>query len=120
MSRRHARSLYTPADSPTPPTASETIESLFYLYRITGQQIFRDYAWEAFQAMKRYLDTGNGWMCLINVNDLSSSAYDETQTFVSRARLEAAHRDTEADLMRCLPALCRDAQVPLVSCCVFE
>ncbi|CEH17459.1 Mannosyl-oligosaccharide alpha-1,2-mannosidase and related glycosyl hydrolases [Ceraceosorus bombacis] len=60
----------------------ETIESLFYLYRITGQQIFRDYAWEAYLAMKKYLDTGNGWLCLVNVNDLSSSAYDEAQTFL--------------------------------------
>lgn len=30
----------------------ETVESLFYGWRLTGQQLFRDMAWDAFLHMK--------------------------------------------------------------------
>lgn len=60
----------------------EVIESVFYAYRITGQEFWRDIAWEAFSSIKSACDTGNGWAGIRNVNDPSSGSYDETQTFL--------------------------------------
>lgn len=47
----------------------EILESVFYAYRITGQQFWRDYAWTFFQQWKQYCDTGSGWAGIVNVND---------------------------------------------------
>lgn len=60
----------------------EIMESVFYAYRITGQEFWRDFAWEAFLSIKKACDTGNGWVGIRNVNDPSSGSYDETQTFL--------------------------------------
>ena len=35
----------------------ETMESLFYMYRITGKQMYRDMGWEIFLAYEKYLKT---------------------------------------------------------------
>lgn len=60
----------------------EVMESVFYAYRITGQEFWRDIAWRAFLSIKQACDTGSGWAGIRNVNDLSSGAFDETQTFL--------------------------------------
>jgi hypothetical protein len=60
----------------------EVMESVFYAYRITGQEFWRDIAWDAFLSIKQACDTGNGWAGLKNVNDLSTGSYDETQSFL--------------------------------------
>lgn len=36
----------------------EAIESVFYLYRITGEEVWRDTAWEMFLAIQKVTDTG--------------------------------------------------------------
>lgn len=36
----------------------EAIESVFYLYRITGEEVWRDTAWEMFLAIRKVTDTG--------------------------------------------------------------
>ncbi|UZJ57537.1 hypothetical protein CBS101457_006857 [Exobasidium rhododendri] len=60
----------------------ETMESVFYAYRITGQEFWRDIAWRAFLNIRDACDTGNGWAGVKNVNDRSAGSYDETQTFL--------------------------------------
>lgn len=37
----------------------EAIESVFYLWRITGEEVWRDAAWEMFQAILKITDTGH-------------------------------------------------------------
>lgn len=32
----------------------ETVESLFYLYRLTKKEIYREWAWQIFQAFEKY------------------------------------------------------------------
>jgi mannosyl-oligosaccharide alpha-1,2-mannosidase len=39
----------------------EYLESLFYAYRITGAQKYRDWAWDAFTAMERWCKTDYGF-----------------------------------------------------------
>lgn len=58
------------------------IESLFYAWRITGEEKWRNMAWQAFEAMQKYLATPRGWVGLMDVNNPSSAFYDEMQTFL--------------------------------------
>lgn len=60
----------------------EVVESIFYGWRITHNQMWRDFAWEAFLAMRKYCDTQGGWAGIVNVNDDSSAVYDQTETFL--------------------------------------
>jgi hypothetical protein len=56
--------------------------SLFYAWRITGNQMWRDMAWDSFLHMKKYLATETSWASIVNVNDPSSALYDQTETFL--------------------------------------
>ena len=47
----------------------ETIESLFVLYRFTGLQKYRDYAWEIFQAIQKSCKVENGYATVKSVNE---------------------------------------------------
>ncbi|KAG0301129.1 maturation of Asn-linked oligosaccharides protein [Dissophora globulifera] len=49
----------------------ETVESLFILYRITGDAKYQDYAWEIVQAIERNCKTKTGYSTLANVMDTS-------------------------------------------------
>lgn len=46
----------------------EVIESIFYAWRITGDQMWRDIAWSIFQSLSEVLETGSGWASLSDVN----------------------------------------------------
>lgn len=59
----------------------EVIESLFYAHRITGDKKFRDMAWDAFTAIKRYAATKIAIAGVQNVNDLSTGLFDQTETY---------------------------------------
>jgi mannosyl-oligosaccharide alpha-1,2-mannosidase len=45
----------------------EYVESLFYAWRITGQQRYRDWAWEAFSAMEKWCKAPFGYAQLTDV-----------------------------------------------------
>ncbi|XP_063966168.1 endoplasmic reticulum mannosyl-oligosaccharide 1,2-alpha-mannosidase-like isoform X1 [Lytechinus pictus] len=48
----------------------ETIESFFYLYRITGQNFYREWAWKIFQAFEKYTKIpGGGYSSIGNVKN---------------------------------------------------
>ncbi|PSN69513.1 seven-hairpin glycosidase [Corynespora cassiicola Philippines] len=47
----------------------EYVESLFYAYRITGEERFREWAWEAFQAMEKHCKAPYGYAGLLDVFD---------------------------------------------------
>lgn len=52
--------------------APEILESIFYAWRITGQQFWRDVAWKIFETIKKVADTGHGYAIITNVNDEST------------------------------------------------
>ncbi|KAF9094567.1 hypothetical protein BGX27_001407 [Mortierella sp. AM989] len=54
----------------------ETIESLFILYRITGDAMYQDYAWEIAQAIEKNCRTRFGYSTLANVMDASEGMKD--------------------------------------------
>ena len=70
----------------------EYVESLFYAYRITGEQRYRDWAWEAFEAMERYCKTEFGYAALKDVMTESGSEdwdlLDEQESFWSAETLK--------------------------------
>ncbi|KAI9321839.1 glycoside hydrolase [Dichotomocladium elegans] len=45
----------------------ETIESLFYFYRITGDPKYQDMAWKIFQSIEKYCKTSSGYTRIANV-----------------------------------------------------
>ncbi|KAA6416321.1 MAG: glycoside hydrolase family 47 [Lasallia pustulata] len=38
----------------------ETVESLFYMWRITGEEMYREWGWEMFKAFVEYTEAGGG------------------------------------------------------------
>lgn len=65
----------------------ETIESLFYMYRITRDQKYREWGWEMFQAFERYsgvLDENNvkyAYNSLTDVNKVPPPQKDNMESF---------------------------------------
>ncbi|XP_030853775.1 endoplasmic reticulum mannosyl-oligosaccharide 1,2-alpha-mannosidase-like [Strongylocentrotus purpuratus] len=48
----------------------ETLESFFYLYRITGQNFYREWAWKIFQGFEKYTKIpGGGYSSISNVKN---------------------------------------------------
>lgn len=60
----------------------ETIESLFIAFRLTGDERFRKYGWEIFQAIQVHcrVETG-GYAGVLNVDDLPVTRLDHMETF---------------------------------------
>jgi mannosyl-oligosaccharide alpha-1,2-mannosidase len=52
----------------------EYVESLFYAYRVTGEVRYREWAWEAFQAMEKHCKTEFGYAGLRDVMALPKTA----------------------------------------------
>lgn len=46
----------------------EVIESYYYAYKATGNEMYRDWAWEAFIAINETCRAGNGFTAITNVN----------------------------------------------------
>ena len=59
----------------------EVIESYFYLWRMTKNQIYRDWAWDAVQAIEIYCKTESGYSGIVNVYDPYSPKDDAQQSF---------------------------------------
>ncbi|KAL1951025.1 hypothetical protein VTO73DRAFT_174 [Trametes versicolor] len=60
----------------------ETVESLFIAYRLTGDQRYRDYGWQIFQAIERHckIETG-GYASIFNVAAVPVEHEDKMETF---------------------------------------
>ncbi|KAG0270905.1 hypothetical protein BGZ95_001379 [Linnemannia exigua] len=54
----------------------EIIESLFILYRTTGDSKYQEYAWEIVQAIEKHCRTKDGYSGLVNVMDASQGLTD--------------------------------------------
>ncbi|KAG2175378.1 hypothetical protein INT43_001025 [Umbelopsis isabellina] len=51
----------------------ETVESLFVLYRVTGNPKYQEYGWEIWQAIEKYCKTDSAYTAVRNVNfDISN------------------------------------------------
>lgn len=60
----------------------ETVESLFYMWRITGDEMYREWGWEMFQSFVKYTMVEDGGFSSIgNVNDIPPSSRDNMESF---------------------------------------
>lgn len=60
----------------------ETVESLFYLYRLTRDVRYQNYGWKIFEAFEKYSKVGkDGYTGLNNVESRSSSRRDNMESF---------------------------------------
>jgi hypothetical protein len=61
----------------------ETVESLFLAWRLTGNEKYRNWAWQIFQAIELHcrVETG-GYVTIINVDEVPSRQEDKMETFM--------------------------------------
>ena len=61
----------------------ETVESLFYMWRITGDEIYRHWGWEMFQRFVEHtaVEDGGGFTSIDNVNHIPTSPRDNMESF---------------------------------------
>ena len=60
----------------------ETVESLFIAFRLTGDERFRKYGWDIFQAIEAHcrVETG-GYSSVLNVDSAPVTRLDDMETF---------------------------------------
>ncbi|KAI9910951.1 hypothetical protein PsorP6_011160 [Peronosclerospora sorghi] len=59
----------------------ETIESLFYLYRVTKNSKYRELGWEIFQALETHAKTEHGYAAIRNVTKLPVEQDNKMESF---------------------------------------
>lgn len=61
----------------------ETVESLFYMWRITGDAMYREWGWEIFTSFVKYSATedGSGFTSLSNANEIPPKMRDNMESF---------------------------------------
>ena len=59
----------------------ETVESLYYAYRATGDGAYQDKVWAAFEHITAATRVGSGYACLQDVNDRHGGLIDEMESF---------------------------------------
>lgn len=61
----------------------ETVESLFYMWRITGERKYRDWGWEMFKSFMNYtaVEDGGGFTSLSNANEIPPTTRDNMESF---------------------------------------
>ncbi|KFA60501.1 hypothetical protein S40285_06897 [Stachybotrys chlorohalonatus IBT 40285] len=69
------------ATSPVYILRPETIESLYYAYRVTGDSKYRDLAWVAFNHIRVACRVGSGYGGLVDVTAEDSGNIDQMQSF---------------------------------------
>ncbi|KAK4986378.1 mannosyl-oligosaccharide alpha-1,2-mannosidase [Elasticomyces elasticus] len=61
----------------------ETVESLFYMWRITGDEKYREWGWEMFQSFVKYtaVEGDGGFSSINSVDTISPSTRDNMESF---------------------------------------
>lgn len=61
----------------------ETVESLFYMWRITGDVMYREWGWEMFKSFMNYtaVPEGGGFTSLSNANVIPPTTKDNMESF---------------------------------------
>lgn len=57
------------------------LESNFYAWRVTGDQVYLERARSAVASFNKYLSTETGFAAIYDVNDRNSPMVDETASF---------------------------------------
>ncbi|XHG05720.1 hypothetical protein AWENTII_008933 [Aspergillus wentii] len=59
----------------------EAIESIFTIYRITGDKSLQDTAWQIFQNIERYTKSEHGYAAINDTRDIKTSKLDVMESF---------------------------------------
>lgn len=59
----------------------ETIESLFYLYRVTKNVIYREWGWEIFQSIQKHCKTQFGYAAVLDVKEKNPELSNKMESF---------------------------------------
>ncbi|KAF2201837.1 mannosyl-oligosaccharide 1,2-alpha-mannosidase [Delitschia confertaspora ATCC 74209] len=61
----------------------ETVESLFYMWRITGDEVYRQWGWEMFEAFAKYtmVEDGGGFSSINDVMTTEPGSRDNMESF---------------------------------------
>jgi flagellar motor protein MotB len=82
----------------------ETAESLFILNQLTGDPIYRDWAWEIWEAIEKYCKTGTGYSSLHDVTRQNPGQEDRMESFFLAETMKylylAQDPDKPIDLMK--------------------
>jgi len=54
----------------------ETVESMFYMFYVTGQEQYRNWAWSIFTSLRRYARVDGGYAVVDNVNSVEHDSLD--------------------------------------------
>lgn len=66
----------------------ETVESLFLAYRLTGDQIYRDYGWGIFRSIEKHCRVeAGGYATIVNVDENPVRKEDIMETFFLVSRI---------------------------------
>jgi len=68
----------------------ETLESLFYVYRATGNETYRDWSYNIFHAINTHLKTPWGFAQASDVTELPVPLMDKQETFMAAEVLKYA------------------------------
>lgn len=91
----------------------ETVESLFYMWRITGDEMYREWGWEMFKSFVKYTaaDDGAGFTSLSKANEIPPMLRDNMESFwLVRTYLSSQHHSSAKKQL-----LGRNSQIPLPS-----
>ncbi|KAK8874722.1 glycoside hydrolase [Apiospora arundinis] len=71
----------------------ETVESLFMMYRITGDNMYREWGWKIFQAFQKHTKTtfGDGYTSLEDVRTVPPKTRDNMESFWLAETLKYLH-----------------------------
>ena len=74
----------------------ETVESLFYMWRITGDVRYREWGWEMFKSFVQYTAVGDngGFTSLSNANVIPPRVKDNMESFWLVSPLPYTHKNT--------------------------
>ncbi|KAE9549711.1 hypothetical protein FO519_007075 [Halicephalobus sp. NKZ332] len=75
----------------------EVLEGFFYLWRLTGNQKYKDWVWEGISAMDKHCRTGAGFAGLKNVYNPSQGFDDTQQSFFLAETLKYAYLTFDND-----------------------
>lgn len=78
----------------------ETVESLFYMWRITGDVIYREWGWEMFESFVKHtiVENGGGFSSINDVRNLPPPSRDNMESFwLVSIHLSTLWRTDEAD-----------------------
>ncbi|KAI0694435.1 glycoside hydrolase [Cytidiella melzeri] len=67
----------------------ETVESLFIAYRLTGDNRYREYGWDIFQAIEKHCRVqSGGYAGILNVEEIPVTQEDKMETFLMSETLK--------------------------------